>query len=429
VFTFRRRTAVNKDQARDYKKEFFYRLWACGVRDEAFIEQSYEGEDVERSLKSANTYDPARYEEELEHLVNEAVKRYELYWLARPGRSQRGDIQKGDIKPQKRHAHKRNHIAGAWERQEALAWYVARAASEDEKIISFRKDVLSDCLLSEEEALTFLYSPLAADTNSLARLKMLRINPRERILDSDYRTEEGHDEWGLYRKLVWGHRRSSTVRPLGIVTGKLIFPGDVVASDELRTLRVQGGRAFVFPHPREANRFVVAKPGSVIEDVGRLAEDRLRGYPISLEMGVWFILTGEFVPEDPVRIRYMTIRQPELMNRTTITLEVESWLPPEEVLQQYRHAQHEILGRTPRSLKRDTLSVFEFVNQRKERSWRELFEAWNEEHAPHQRFKDRSHLYTAYTRAVENIAGVELAKTRKAARKKRLKVAGTDSHG
>jgi hypothetical protein len=58
----------------------------------------------------------------------------------------------------------------------------------------------------------------------------------------------------------------------------------------------------------------------------------MTGYPISREMGVWFILTGEFVPQDPVPIRYMTTRWPDVVSRTTITLEVESWLPPEEVL-------------------------------------------------------------------------------------------------
>jgi uncharacterized protein YbjQ (UPF0145 family) len=64
------------------------------------------------------------------------------------------------------------------------------------------------------------------------------------------------------------------------------------------------------------------------------------------------------------------------------------------------HSLREVLGKTPRSPRRHTLAVFEFVNQHRYVSWRELFEAWNEEH-PHQRFKDRSHLYTAYTRAVE----------------------------
>ncbi len=99
-------------------------------------------------------------------------------------------------------------------------------------------------------------------------------------------------------------------------------------------------------------------------------------------------------------------------------------LPPEEVVEQYRHAQNEILGKRPRSLKRDTLAVFEFVNQRKGRSWREVFEAWNEEHPPHQRFKDRSHLYTTYDRAIKNLAAIKPAKTAKGP-----KVAGTNPAG
>jgi hypothetical protein len=96
--------------------------------------------------------------------------------------------------------------------------------------------------------------------------------------------------------------------------------------------------------------------------LAEIVENSMGDYPISAEMGAWFILTGEFVPEYPVRMRYMTVRQPWVMSRNTITLEVEVWLPPEEVLEQYRHAQQEILGKTPRSLRRNTLAVFEFVN-------------------------------------------------------------------
>jgi hypothetical protein len=90
--------------------------------------------------------------------------------------------------------------------------------------------------------------------------------------------------------------------------------------------------------------------------------------------------------------------------------------------EQYRHAQSKIPGKTPRSLKRGTITVLEFVNQHRGKSWRELFHAWNEAH-PRHRFKDRSHLHTTYTRAVEYVAGVKPAKGR------RPKIAGIDSHG
>ena len=115
-----------------------------------------------------------------------------------------------------------------------------------------------------------------------------------------------------------------------------------------------------------------------------------------------FILTDEFVPQDPVRISYTTLRRPEF-ERTTINLEVEGWLPPEAVLSQYRHAQEEILGMTPRSLKGRTLAVFEFVNRHKERSCRQLFEDWNKEY-PIWRFRDPRHMNTTYTRALEIVA-------------------------
>jgi hypothetical protein len=415
VFTLNERLTLNKTWAKDYKKELRHRLLGSDMSEE-FIEQFIERRDAERDLKSADAVSPASYEEELEHLVGEAAKDYEHYWVGRQGR-----VQKGNIRPKKRQrGRKASSVAGACERQEALARYLASAASEDERIISFRNDVLSGHVLSEEEALTFLSAPVAAAKGKRSSFKLLRINPLDRILDTNYEVEEGQDDRGPYRKLVWGRRRPRTVRPL-LVTRRLIFPGDSVTPDDLHTLR--RGRAVIFPHPREENRFVVAAHNSFIGQSADIVEKSMGGYPISQKMGVWFILTGEFVPEDPVRIRYTTVRRPWLMSRTTITLEVESWLPPEEILEQYRHAQHEILGKTPRSLKRNTLAVFAFVNQHREKSWRKLFDAWNKQHPRNEHFQDPRHLYTTYTRALENVAGIKPTKA------KRLKIAGTDSSG
>ena len=246
----------------------------------------------------------------------------------------------------------------------ALGQYLARVASEYERIVDFRKNILSGRLLSEQEALTFLSSPVAA-AKSRDDLEMARDNPLSQILDTNYQAEEDQDDSGPYRKLVWRSGHSHTIRPLGVVLTRPVFPGDAVTSDYLMGLRLEGDPTIDFPHPRQEGRFVVARPGSITGDVLRLAEVSLDGFPISREMGVWFILTGTFIPEDPVRIRYETTYRPYLLTRTTITLEVESWLPPEEVLEQYRYAQHQILGGTPRSLKRRTVDLFEFVNQHK----------------------------------------------------------------
>ena len=414
---------MNRSEDRDYKKEFVHRLWASGVRDEAFIEQFYEGEEVERDLRSEDVR--GYFEEELDHKVEIAVNRYEHYWLASRDHIHGQDSQEGTIQPKKRRrAGKLKDVAGVWERQETLARYLAGEASEDERIIAFRRDVLSERLLPEEQAMIFLSSPLAAAKGKRASYKLRRINPLDRILDTSYEVEEGQDDWGPYKKLVWGRRQSDTIRPL-LITSRLVFPGDSVTPNDLRVLR--RGRVVILPHPRARNRFIVAAQDSFIGRLVELVENSMGGYPISLEMGVWFILTGEFVPEDPVLIRYMTIQQPEL-SRTTITLDVECWLPPEEVLEQYRHAQHEILGKTPRSLKRKTLAVFEFVNKHKDMSWRERLEAWNKERS-HERFEDRRHLYTTYTRAVENLTAVKPTKAKRLKACTDSEVAGTDSNG
>jgi hypothetical protein len=385
----------------EHEKKLLHRLLASGMDDERFLKWFFGQHDIERELGPAAAEGAAHYEDLLETWIEIAETHYEVYELGRAG-----EVREGKIKPKKRRrARKPKDIAGASERQEALAQYLERVASEDEKIISFRREFLSGRVLSAAEALIFLSSPSATARGSRTIFKMLRINPLDRILDSDYETEEGQDDSGPYRKLVWGPRRSSIIRPLGATASKLIFPGVAVTSEDLRGLRLREGRTVVFPHPREGNRFVVAEQNSVITHMASLVERALKGYPISLEMGVWFILTDEFVPEDPVRIRYMTIRRPGFgrttISRTTFTLEVEGWTPPEEVLEQYRYVQSQVLGKTPRSPKRKALNVFEFVNRHKGKSWGELFELWNEQH-PNERFKDRSHLWTSYTRTLHS---------------------------
>jgi hypothetical protein len=399
VFTFNRRSNVNEFSLGEHEKELLHRLVASGVDDAEFLKLFFERHDIESELKYATSEGSEYYEDALVGWVEIAERDYKAYWLRQPE-----EVQEGAIRPKKRRrTRKPKDISEPSERQDALGKYLARVVSEYERIIDFRNNILSGHVLSDEEALTFLSSPLAA-AKSYDDFKTFRANPLSQILDTNYQVKEDQDDTGPYRKLVWGSGRSHTVRPLDVVGTNPVFPGDVVTHHDLRGLQLPGDRAVIFPHPREEGRFVVARPESIIGDVVRLAEVSLNGFPISREMGVGFILTGKFISENPVRIRYVTIHRPYLLSRTTITLEVECWLPPEEVLEQYRHAQHQILGRTPRSLKRKTVSLFEFVNQHKEKkSWRKLFDAWNEAH-PSQRFRDRSHLYTTYKRALDTIA-------------------------
>ena len=387
---------------KDHRKEFVRHLKEAGVTHEEFIEAFLEehGKDLESDLKGADAKGPDDYEEDLRYWIfDKAKKEYEAYrhlW--------QGSVRRS-IKP-KRERDRRagRNTADTWGRQEALAGYLAGVASEDGEIRRFRERVMSRKVLSAETALAFLSSPVAAD-RSRPELEARSIDP----LDRAYRSEEGVDAKGPYRKVVFkGSRRTSLFKIRHLWEGTdPVFPGDLVTPNELGPFRFDGvplriGRVVFFPHPREADRLVAAKKGSIVANLVELAEDRLKDYPIPLGWAVWFILTDEFIPQDPVRISYTTLRRPEF-GRTTITLEVESWLPPEEVLSQYRYAQEGILDKKPRSLKSRTLAVFEFVNRHKGKSWLELSDRWNEEY-PLWRFKDPRHMNTTYTRALRVMA-------------------------
>jgi hypothetical protein len=393
--------------------ELVDRLLAAGIDDGGWIERFCKRHDVEESLRKASIRSPADYEEELGFLVETAKSDYEYYELDRPA-----EVQEGKVRPKKRlRVRELKDIAGVWERQKSLAHYLQQVASGDKKIVRFRERALSGGLLSEEEALAFFSSPLLADQP----LHVLA-NRGISLLEKCRLLEEETDARGTYRRLKIKGWKPWRVRPLAAKGPELVYPGDVLRLQDARGLRGVG--AIFFPHPRDEDRLVIARKSSVIAELFRLAGNSLVGYPISPQMGMWFILTGEFVPQYPVRMRYLRYRHPEF-SRTTITLEVESWLPPEEILEQYRHAQHEILGGTPRSLKRKTVALFEFVNRHKGASWGKLFGAWNKAH-PGQRFRDRSHLFTTYMRALEYIAGIKPTGDESGMR---LKVAGTDSHG
>jgi hypothetical protein len=410
---------MDNNRAGDYEKDVYHRLLASGIKDEGFIKRFFErwGDDIQSDLTSAGSFNPGRYEEVLEVWIETAEKDFQHYELDRLAK-----VHEGRIRPKKRKSRrvrKLRDIAGMWERQKALARYLEEVASENGEIVLFRDRALSGRLLSEEGALAFLSSPLMTD-QSFLELWSNGIS----LLEKSHLLEEETDEIGRYRWLVVEGRCTRKVRPLAAKGPELVYPGDALRAQDARGLR--GGGAIFFPHPREDDRLVIAREGSVVAELFRLAGNRLVGYPISPEMGMWFILTGEFIHEDPVRLRYVTYKRPEF-SRTTITLEVESWLPAEEILEQYRHVQHEILGGTPRSLKRKTVTLFEFVHRHKGKSWGKLFDAWNKAHpAKGQRFRDRSHLFTTYMRALEYIAGVKPTKDEDG---KQPKIAGTDSHG
>ena len=318
--------------------------------------------------------------------------------------------ESGQIRPRK--SRKSNGTsADPQRRQVAFGKYLARVAGEISDIRRFRNEILGGKLLDTEEAKQFICSPLIASH----RYHFVReIDDLESLL-RPLGVEEGEDKEGPYRKVTrQGKKRPlrSELRPLMLSrTHGLVFPGDVLGPQDIATRHsffpsAPASDLILFPHPEQPERHVVVKEGSVLDHLTRISGNRLsRSYPIDSDKGSWFILTGEFIATDPAHISYTKVTHFDF-TRSTITIEAEGWMSPEEVAGYYRYAQREVVGKAPRSLEAKSLAVFEFVNRNEGKTWEALLRDWNKAH-PAQRFKQRGHLHTAYDRALNKIVSPE----------------------
>lgn len=379
----------------DYRAEVKQRLMAEGVLDDSFIETFLDQEgDLTPELENASNEGPAHVEDTLRGIV-EAAKERLHYWKA--GDTLGARSESGEIRPKRKYKRRSGRqTADAWERQEAAARYLAGRMHPNGSALIGGK------LLCSEEAAALLDSPLAASypTAFISRYGLdAMLNPA--VVEEDAK--------GLY-KVVRAQRGSETrtfkIRSLGYSTlGLAVFPGDKLGP--LEAVARPTTKVKYVASPRDPNQHIATRANSVLARLARAA-DRLGGalHPISPENALWFILTGEFVPEPPVRIKWEQASAHGWYKRTRISIEVEGWLTAEEVAAQYRHAQRQVFGRTPRSLAAKSCALLDFARENSAETWQEIYERWNKEH-PAWRFKQVGHLHQLHKRALGKLAGLE----------------------
>ena len=391
----------------DYKTELkWYLVKATEINDQEWLERFFAShEDLERDFRSYKAVGGPLLDEWLVELAAEARRHYEAYY---DPKYDDPETETGEIRPRRQHKSKKSsNTAEPWDRQEALGKYLARFAEDHPDIQRFREELLGGTTLNAEEARELISSPYAASRPLSFAKRHGRNALRCPLSIQDTEDEDG---WPYRSVTVRGKTKafSFEIRPLMRTASKgLIFPGDVVEPWDVRTQqwlpdRNAEPRVFLFPHPEEKSHYVAATEKSVLAVLARLSEQRLRGYPISPEKGSWFILTGEFIPTNPVRIFYENLKHPNFQH-STITVEAESWMSPEEIAEHYRYAQKQILGKTPRSLEAKSLDVFDFVNRNKGKTLDERLRVRNKKN-PTCRFGQRGHFYHAYKRDLRKIA-------------------------
>lgn len=367
----------------DCRAEIKERLEAEGIYDEYFIDTFLEEPDAAAEIRIFAGEDPGQPKEALDWLVDAAKLRY-VYWGG-------GHTERDEITPKRSSRRKKKtQISDAQERQESLAKYLtARMRPSGGALTGGR-------LLSPEEATALLESPLAASFSAgfMAHYGFdAMLNP---VL-----VEEGEDERGSYRTLRTGgelETRVLKIRPLGRAFNEPVYPGARFKDLDFAGIQLTAKAKPIFVvHPHNHRERIVVRANSVLARLDKAAGN-LHKFPISSEKALWFILTGEFIPEAPAKIRTERINIPGFYKRTKITLEVEGWMTAEEVADHYRHAQRQVLGKIPRSLDNKSRVLLDFVNQNKgmtwnkDTTWQQLYEKWNKEH-PVWSFKQVGHFY------------------------------------
>lgn len=126
---------------------------------------------------------------------------------------------------------------------------------------------------------------------------------------------------------------------------------------------------------------VPAWAGSVLAELGELAEWVANRYPCRSDEALWFVLTGSSRVFRPLR---MGIRARHDQTPLRFVIEAEPWISAETIARSFRSAQHRLLGGRSRPVGDRLLALFEYIAgvQRGEHRprWREMLDKWNDVH-------------------------------------------------
>jgi hypothetical protein len=248
---------------------------------------------------------------------------------------------------------------------ETAALYLAKKAASLPEVRRFRQERLGGKLLSTEEAEEFLREELKGDVpddlHSLGELYWLWIDAvgdmgLEELLDFVVPTDRASR--GLSRDLLFPYEDSE---------GWLVSRKKLTENYSEFCLYL----AAIFPwHPYDAARF---------------------------------LLTGERPEVVPLQLSYNR-------HSRVFTLNFAPWISEKTVRKAYRKCQKVVQGGDNRRMKQRTLAVLRFVTEhtdgegKRQLSWSQLTDLWNEDHPGEWRFKGRSGLRKAYLRAEKELA-------------------------
>jgi hypothetical protein len=149
---------------------------------------------------------------------------------------------------------------------------------------------------------------------------------------------------------------------------------------------------------RHSSQDIHVWPGSSHDQLRRLSISLSEAYPWQPAQAAAFVLEGLVPLATPLMLRMPQSVHEYRPRRAKITLEIDMWMPADEVLRAYRHVQRQVLRGHNRPISRRSIDLVNFVLQRPSGTWQQVLDEWNHEH-PTSSYSDYRHLRYAFVRA------------------------------
>jgi hypothetical protein len=297
------------------------------------------------------------------------------------------------------------------ERQLAFAEVMARDASKNEQVVSFRRDYLGGRVLTPDQAHAFLESPAARYfvIELFLKLHISAAEHRAEIMghyervrdapnDVDHRVTVRVDPPGVTRRVRYARRECP------VVDGDQIDVRHCAFKDTTRMAMKTPDEVLLRYRDRDGLGEVAhIWPESVLDELRHRSSMLAEAYSWKEEDMVWFLLTGE-----PPQFSALTLRvRMAAGNLTTVTMTAAPWVSAKTIEKNFQKVQKQVLVKGNHALSLRSIAVLRFVERNirergKRPPWKELLDRWTREH-PEWKYQDYRGLRQTYYRTLNAI--------------------------
>lgn len=287
-------------------------------------------------------------------------------------------------------------------RQEVDSRWRARRASRVPAVQQYRSEALGGHTLIEAEARALIGS-LAACCLTLDVFRHYeipvvghaatgKVHRRLETQDGDD-AEEGAELWEQTMKHLAGHgERKERFEELEAALaegdgGNCVYQATITPPDQ--TIEVEREGPFLLPALQVPNgefnavMLIPVWPSSVLDRLRLLSDQLAQRYDWEAYQASWWVLTGTTPLRSPIRVRRRDLVTGELAE-SRIIVETEPWIPEELAQDARRKVQREVLGRDNHLVQERSLTLFDFVDARRDEQgqidFKAVWRAWNQEH-------------------------------------------------